>query len=51
LFSQFPKLTPEFPVSEQERKKLRNGIYTPVQLPTGSDFGPGVSFRMCFSVA
>jgi hypothetical protein len=44
LFAQFARLTTEFPVSEHERKKLRgSGIYAPIQLPTGSAFGPGLT--------
>jgi hypothetical protein len=44
LFCQVANLTSEFLVSEEKRKKLRNsGIYTPVQLTTGSAFGPGLT--------
>jgi hypothetical protein len=44
LFFHVPKMTSEFSVSEDDRKKLRDsGINTPVQLPTGFAFGPGLT--------
>lgn len=44
LFQHVPNMTLQFPVTEGLRKNLRDsGIFTPVQLPSGVAFGPGLS--------